>query len=62
MLSYLRKISNFGDDTKNVKMVTDICMYVFMMCYESKNDGNKLFFCCGAATQRGSWPPQSSGF
>jgi hypothetical protein len=25
----------------------------------SKNIKNKIFFACGAATQRGSWPPHS---
>ena len=30
--------------------------------YESANDRFFFFFLCGAATQRGSWPPHSGGF
>ena len=33
------------------KIETDVCIHSVF-----------FFFCCGAATQRGSWPPHSSGF
>ena len=30
--------------------------------YKEYEHNRKVFFCCGAATQRGSWPPHSWGF
>ena len=42
----------WGSGDRRPNQVSKLINYLFM----------KTFFCCGAATQRGSWPPHSWGF
>ena len=45
-----------------------VCFGQFRSTKAEENNNDKLyikchfFFCCGAATQRGSWPPHSRDF
>ena len=45
-----------------IKSKLKICLKVYWIKGKAKGLSRRFFFCCGAATQRGSWPPHSWGF
>ena len=47
--------------TKRKKNKTYLRICILLYIY-TRVAANIFFFCCGAATQRGSWPPYSWGF